>query len=429
MSTSAHFDLEIFSWTDGAQSSRVPILLSEDPIRAVRQSHLVDTDTKSGPLEYLKETEIPQPLPSAPSLIPPSYDLYLIVRQTHTPATIDTKFEPEEAPLETKGFETSEPSNTMITSPHFIAPSDFTTPLSPDHPLAQTSPAPTQASYYHGTARMATPSSSLALPIRKRYQGTSELIKDIDDESSDLDIEREGSEDEGPGSEDKGHGLEDEGPGSEDEEEEAVPEGQHQAVSVVDTVMDEPLGLGYGALRHHELALREVLVPSTFEIGQSSRSMSKQEMVEETPTPRPQVRATWVDHVDGVVYTNIPVDVPPDRVPVQTPPLPEWSSGSLPVSPSSLAIPTSVASLVTTPAATIAVDALPPTLFEGYDRDLRELYTRSRDVKDEIFSQCYRLRSLEQEQDRATVTFEHHDAVRASGGERPCYHVGVRGES
>ncbi|GKA63568.1 hypothetical protein Tco_0763174 [Tanacetum coccineum] len=88
-----------------------------------------------------------------------------------------------------------------------------------------------------------------------------------------------------------------------------------------------------------------------------------------------------------------------------------------------------VASLVTTLAATIAVgedeflevgaqlelhgsilhdhtqrlDALPPTLFEGYDRDLRELYTRSREIRDEIFSQRYRLRSLEYE--RAIVTF------------------------
>ncbi|GKB24106.1 hypothetical protein Tco_0863507 [Tanacetum coccineum] len=33
------------------------------------------------------------------------------------------------------------------------------------------------------------------------------------------------------------------------------------------------------------------------------------------------------------------------------------------------------------------LDALPPTLFKGYDRDLRELYTRSRAVRDEIFSQ------------------------------------------
>ncbi|GJX46144.1 hypothetical protein Tco_0271334 [Tanacetum coccineum] len=51
------------------------------------------------------------------------------------------------------------------------------------------------------------------------------------------------------------------------------------------------------------------------------------------------------------------------------------------------------------------LDTLPPTLFEGYDRNLRELYTRSRDVRDEIFSQRYRLRILEQKQERTTVTF------------------------
>ncbi|GJY65851.1 hypothetical protein Tco_0468089 [Tanacetum coccineum] len=102
------------------------------------------------------------------------------------------------------------------------------------------------------------------------------------------------------------------------------------------------------------------------------------------------------------------------------------------ISPSSPAIPTLVASPVTTLAATITVyedeflkvgaqlelhgsilhdhtqrlDALPSTLFEGYDRDLRELYNRSRAVRDEIFSQCYRLRSLKQEQERATMTFD-----------------------
>ncbi|GJX54580.1 hypothetical protein Tco_0282949 [Tanacetum coccineum] len=51
------------------------------------------------------------------------------------------------------------------------------------------------------------------------------------------------------------------------------------------------------------------------------------------------------------------------------------------------------------------LDALPPTLFEGYDRDLRELYTRSGAVRDEIFSQRYMFRRLEREQERATVTF------------------------
>nr|GEX91427.1 hypothetical protein [Tanacetum cinerariifolium] len=33
------------------------------------------------------------------------------------------------------------------------------------------------------------------------------------------------------------------------------------------------------------------------------------------------------------------------------------------------------------------LDALPPTLFKGYDRDLKELYTKSKTVKDEIFLQ------------------------------------------
>ncbi|GKG05858.1 hypothetical protein Tco_0325944, partial [Tanacetum coccineum] len=69
-------------------------------------------------------------------------------------------------------------------------------------------------------------------------------------------------------------------------------------VPVVDTAADEPLGLGYGALRHHEMALGEGSLLSTFEIGHIYRSMSEQQRVEETPTPRPQVRATWVDPMD-----------------------------------------------------------------------------------------------------------------------------------
>ncbi|GJX56215.1 hypothetical protein Tco_0286112 [Tanacetum coccineum] len=321
MSTPAHFDSENISQTDGAQSSRVP-------------------------------TSLPN-------------DLYLTVGQAHTPATIDTESEPEEAPTEieeflllvsrppltNEEFEASEPSDTRITSSHSTASSDSTTPLSPDHPVAQT--INTQPEFH-----------TTAVP-----HGISELVKDTEDESSDSDTEGESLEDEGPGL-----------------EEEAAPEGQQQAVPVVDTTTDEPLSLGYGALRRHELALRAGLVPSTFEIGQNL--------------------------VDGTVYTNILIDVPPIFVPIQTPPSPEWSSGSLPVSPSSLAVPTLVASLVTTPTTTIAVDkheflkvgvqlelhgsilhdhiqcldALPPTLFEGYDRDLRELYTRLREVRDEIFS-------------------------------------------
>ncbi|GJT87443.1 hypothetical protein Tco_1069160 [Tanacetum coccineum] len=77
--------------------------------------------------------------------------------------------------------------------------------------------------------------------------------EDTEDESSDSDTEREGLEDEGPGLE---------------EEEEATLEGQQQAIPVVDTAANEPLGLGYGALRRQHLR------------------------VEETPAPRPPVHAT-----------------------------------------------------------------------------------------------------------------------------------------
>ncbi|GKB99267.1 hypothetical protein Tco_0985404 [Tanacetum coccineum] len=127
-------------------------------------------------------------------------------------------------------------------------------------------------------------------------------------------------EDEGPGSEDGVHGSEDDGLGSKEDEEVVASEGQQQVVPVVDTTADEPLGLGYGTLRRRELALGEGSVPSTFDIGQSSRT---------------------------------PPSIP--RTPIQTPPSPEWSSGSLLVSPSSPIVPTLVASSVTTPIATIAV--------------------------------------------------------------------------
>nr|GEX42800.1 putative reverse transcriptase domain-containing protein [Tanacetum cinerariifolium] len=99
--------------------------------------------------------------------------------------------------------------------------------------------------------------------------------------------EREGSEDEGPGL-----------------EEEAAPEGQQQAVPTEDITVDEPLGLGYEALRRRELVIGEAEMPSTFE----------------------------------------------------TPPSPEWSFGSFPISSSSSAVPTPVASPVITPSATITVD-------------------------------------------------------------------------
>nr|GEZ53945.1 hypothetical protein [Tanacetum cinerariifolium] len=75
----------------------------------------------------------------------------------------------------------------------------------------------------------------------------------------------------------------------------------------------------------------EVLVPSTFKIGQSSMSVLGQQRVGETPAPRIPVCTTWVDPEDGTVYLDIEFD------------------------PRSL-VPTPVASPMTTLAATIALD-------------------------------------------------------------------------
>nr|GEX11427.1 hypothetical protein [Tanacetum cinerariifolium] len=55
--------------------------------------------------------------------------------------------------------------------------------------------------------------------------------------------------------------------------------------------------------------------------------------------------------------------------------------------------------------AVVRLGELSLALFERYDRDIGELFTRLRAVRNDIFSQRYRLRSLEHEQERTVVTF------------------------
>ncbi|GJW21854.1 hypothetical protein Tco_0032476, partial [Tanacetum coccineum] len=56
------------------------------------------------------------------------------------------------------------------------------------------------------------------------------------------------------------------------------------------------------------------------------------------------------------------------------------------------------------PAATISLDD--DHYLKGYDRDLWKLYTKVGGVRDEIFfAEVNRFRSLEREQERATMTF------------------------
>ncbi|GKD34797.1 hypothetical protein Tco_1250306 [Tanacetum coccineum] len=209
-------------------------------------------------------------------------------------------------------------------------------------------------SFYESSPSVSPPD----LPSWKHYHGTSELVEDSDDEedeeiekSMDFNSMSEDAEDEGPTAEDEdpiaedegltagvegpsmddeGYGLDDESSGIDDkghsvesdelgleEEEEAVPRGQQHAALVVGKTVSAPLGLGYGALRRRELALEEGDVYSLFEVGQ--------------------------DPEDGMIYFGIP-DYPPPSPPVLTPPLLEWTFGSLPISLSHSDVPSPISS-------------------------------------------------------------------------------------
>ncbi|GKE72410.1 hypothetical protein Tco_1534451, partial [Tanacetum coccineum] len=207
--------------------------------------------------------------------------------------------------------------------------------------------------------------SSPTLPARMTYRGTSEPILDTNSEGDELGKEdtkkdEEDESDEDHGLDDDSQGLDDESQGLEDEVlgldgEEVTPKGGQQALLVVDTTMSEPLGLRYGAAMRHALESIEEIAPSTYEVEQSSWSVLDQEGVERIYVFRKPTLITWVDPEDDRVYTNIPAYAPP-AAPVQTPPSPEWSLGSLPVSPSSPVVPSPIASPVATPTATISVD-------------------------------------------------------------------------
>ncbi|GKB18432.1 hypothetical protein Tco_0852355 [Tanacetum coccineum] len=203
------------------------------------------------------------------------------------------------------------------------------------------------------------PSPSPTLPVWKRYRGTSELVLSTDSEADKL-----GDEEDSLDSDNRSEGAEDEGPAAWDEDPD---------------MSDGRLGLG------EDEAVLE---------GQGSGSTPEPERLEGVSAFRQPTLTTWTDPEDG----SLPISPPHFDVP---------SPISSPLI--SLTVPSPVA----TPTATILVDenqfidvgaqlelygsilqdhtqrldALPPTLFVEIDRDVRELYTRSGAVRDEIFSQ------------------------------------------
>ncbi|GKD11319.1 hypothetical protein Tco_1191004, partial [Tanacetum coccineum] len=154
---------------DGAQSSRVPIPLSEDPYEAIRQAYLVGTDTESEPFEDLG-TELPE----SPHTVA-------------SPISFPDSIPPTCRVEESEGSDTSGRGSTS---------SDSTTPLSPDHPL--THDTPVLVPPFRRTARMvSSPSPSPTLPVWKRYRSTSELLLVTDNEEDADEDEGDESLDEG----------------------------------------------------------------------------------------------------------------------------------------------------------------------------------------------------------------------------------------
>ncbi|GJX58448.1 hypothetical protein Tco_0289838 [Tanacetum coccineum] len=251
----------------------------------VRQAYTSTiTDTESEPFKDPIETEKPQSL-LIPSLPTPLLD--------YTPATphLSEESEPMEA------------SETRIASPHSTTSlSDSTSPLSPDHPLTQTSPTltPSRAFFYRSTACMR---AFLLYSAHLVVFGISARVS----------------------------------------------EGSHK-LRCEELVDEVPARIGRRAASKASTQAGFIVPVGDICANEAFGSVPDQQITYETSTPRLPVRTTWVDPEDDIVYIDIEFDAPLVHAPVQTPASPEWSSGSLPVSPASLTIPTLVASPVPTTA-------------------------------------------------------------------------------
>ncbi|GJU26259.1 hypothetical protein Tco_1164880 [Tanacetum coccineum] len=172
-------------------------------------------------------------------------------------------------------------------------------------------------------------------PSRKRYQTTSELVEDSEEdeeigESMDSDSVSEDAEDKGPTAEDEDPTAEYEGlttgvkgPGMDDESYGLDDEGHG---------LDDE---GHGVESHGLSLEEEEAVP-----GESERP-------ERVSASRQPTLTSWTDPKDGMVYMDVLAYPPPP--PVQTPPLPEWMSGSLLISTSPFVIPSPISSTLTVP--------------------------------------------------------------------------------
>ncbi|GKD01028.1 hypothetical protein Tco_1171302, partial [Tanacetum coccineum] len=363
----------------------------EDPYEAIRQAYYVETDTESEPFKDPVETEAPE-----------------LPHTVASPTSLHDSTPPTLVPI-------------LCRTIHMVV----RVPLAMSLGLS-TSMAEVAAMFdlaFHDEEEDDEEEDN------KEEDNEEEEEEEIE-ESLDSDSVSEGAEEEGPTTKDKDPGagneglvVGNEGPGIGFKSlnlggDEAVPEGQQWAAPVVETAVCEPLGLGYGALRHQGIALGEGRIPSVFKVGQSFGSVLESERTKRVSALRQPTLTTWIDLEDSIAYIDVLAYPLPTPLAL-TLPSPKWTSGSLPVSPapsidpspiSSPMIPLTVISPIASPATAeiegfltelgarvkmqgglirdhiVQLRELSHALFERYDRDIGELFTRSGVVRDEIFS-------------------------------------------
>ncbi|GJW54022.1 hypothetical protein Tco_0098107 [Tanacetum coccineum] len=199
--------------------------------------------------------------------------------------------------------------------------------------------------------------SSPDLPLRKHYRGTSELVEDSEEdeeieESMDSDSVSEDAEDEGPITEDEDPAAEDEGltagvegPSMHDEgyglddESHGMDDGSRGIDDEGHSVESDRLGL-----EKEEEAVLEGQQQATPVMGTAGfGSAPESEIPERVSVFRQPTLTTWTDPEDGIVYIDVPT-YPPPAPPIQIQPSPEWTSGSLPISPSHSDVPSPISS-------------------------------------------------------------------------------------
>ncbi|GKC42338.1 hypothetical protein Tco_1060060 [Tanacetum coccineum] len=393
MSTLAFFDPGSSTQADEAQSSQVPVPLPEDPYEAIRQAYLDGTDTESKPIEDPVETEtLESPLTVAPpTSLPESTPPTLVLFLCRTARMVVRVPPALSLGLSASMAEVAAMSESAFRK-RFMSSYESSPSLSPPD-----------------------------LPLRKRYRGTSELVEDSEEdddvedeeieESLDSDSVSEDAKDEGPTAEDEDHAVRDEGlaagvegPGM-DYESHGLDDESHGLDDESRGLDDEGHSVesdGLGLEEEEEEAVPGVRLrlDRVLDLHQNPRD----------PRGCQHLNCSHSPHGHGMVYIDVPT-YPPPAPPIQIPPSPEWTSDSLPISPSPSIVPLPVSS-PTIPLTVPSPVATPSTVeIEGFltklkaQVEMQRGLIRDHAVRLEELSPTLFERSLEYEQERVAVTF------------------------